>query len=93
MFTEYQLEQQYLGWFHNEGYEYANSYGIAHDGKAPEREDYKQVILKGRLLDALQRINPHIPVPALEEQVIHTLSNPENPVLIKSSPPPSGVKG
>jgi len=66
------------------GYEYINGYDITHDkvngearegalghGDAPEREDYKQVILTGRLLNTLQRINPQIPVATLEKQVVH----------------------
>ena len=85
MITEDQLEQLCLDWFREGGYEYANGYDIAHDGETPEREDYKQVLLTGRLLDVLQRINPQIPVPTLEEQVVHVLSKPEHPVLIQNN--------
>ena len=85
MITEDQLEQLCLNWFREGGYEYANGYDIAHDGDSPEREDYKQVLLTGRLLNALQRINPQIPVPTLEEQVIHVLSKPEHPALIQNN--------
>jgi type I restriction enzyme R subunit len=85
MITEDQLEQLCLDWFREGGYEYANGYDIAHDGDAPERDDYKQIILFGRLLDALQRINPQIPVTTLEEQVVHVLSKPEHPVLIQNN--------
>ncbi len=85
MITENQLEQLCLDWFREGGYEYANGYDIAHDGEAPEREDYKQVLLTGRLLDALQRINPQIPVATLEEQVVHVLSKPEHPALVRNN--------
>ena len=85
MITEDQLEQLCLSWFRDGGYEYANGYDIAHDGVAPERTDYKQVLLTGRLLDALQQINPQIPVPTLEEQVVYVLSKPEHPVLIQNN--------
>jgi len=85
MITEDQLEQLCLNWFREGGYEYANGYDIAHDGDAPEREDYKQVLLTDRLLDALQCINPQIPVPTLEEQVVHVLSKPEHPVLTQNN--------
>lgn len=85
MITEDQLEQLCLDWFREGGYQFANGYDIAHDGEAPEREDYKQVLLKGRLLDALERINPQIPVPILEEQVVHVLSKPEHPALIQNN--------
>jgi type I restriction enzyme, R subunit len=85
MITEDQLEQLCLDWFREGGYTVANGYDIAHDGESPEREDYKQVLLTGRLLDALQRINPQIPTTALEEQVVHVLSKPEHPVLIQNN--------
>jgi type I restriction enzyme R subunit len=85
MITEDQLEQLCLGWFFEGGYEYANGYDLAHDGIAPERGDYKQILLTGRLLDTLQRINPQIPVSTLEEQVVHVLSKPEHPVLIQKN--------
>ena len=85
MINEDQLERLCLDWFREGGYEYANGYDIAHDGEAPERDDYKQVLLTGRLLDALQRVNPQIPISTLEEQVIHVLSKPEHPVLIQNN--------
>ncbi len=85
MTTEDQLEQLCLGWFRAGGYEYANGYDIAHDGEAPERKDYRQVILCDRLLDALQGINPQIPVAILEAQVVHVLGKPEHPALIQNN--------
>ncbi len=85
MITEDQLEQLCLEWFRVGGYEYVYGPEIAHDGDAPEREDYRQVILSSRLLESLQRINPHIPRIALEEQVAHVLGKPESPVLIHNN--------
>lgn len=85
MITEDQLEQLCLEWFRAGGYECAYGPDIAHDGEAPERGNYKQIILSGRLLAALRRINPHIPVTALEEQVVHVLTKPEHPVLIQNN--------
>ena len=85
MITEDQLEQLCLDWFRDGGYEYANDYDIAHDGEAPERKDYRQVILCGRLRDALQRINPQIPVTTLEEQVVHVLGKPEHPAPVQNN--------
>lgn len=85
MITEDQLEKLCLGWFREGGYEYAYGPEIAPDGNGPERADYRQVLLKGRLLDSLQRINHHIPRIALEEQVVHILSKPDSPVLIHNN--------
>lgn len=85
MITEDQLEQVCLDWFREGSYEYAYGPEIAHDGEAPEREDYKQIILSKRLLSALQQINPHIPSTTLEDQVVHILTKPEHPVLIQNN--------
>ncbi|PIW56861.1 MAG: hypothetical protein COW14_09150, partial [Piscirickettsiaceae bacterium CG12_big_fil_rev_8_21_14_0_65_44_934] len=66
MITEDQLEQLCLEWFQSIGYAYANGYDIAPDGDSPERNDYRQIVLFGRLLNQLQIINPHIPASVLE---------------------------
>ena len=85
MITEDHLEKRCLDWFKEEGYEIAYGPDIAHDGEKPERADYRQVILTSRLLDALQRINPHIPKAVLEEQAVYLLGKPEHPVLIQNN--------
>jgi len=84
MINEDQLEQLCLDWFRDVGFDYANGYDIAPDGEAPEREDYRQIVLTGRLLDALARINPQIPQSALEEAA-HAISRPEHPSLIQNN--------
>jgi type I restriction enzyme R subunit len=84
MITEDQLEQLCLSWFREGGYEYAFGPDIAYDGKAPERADYRQIILNERLLNAITQINSHIPQTALEE-AIHILSKPEHPALIRNN--------
>lgn len=84
MITEDQLEQICLGWFREGGYEYAFGPDIAHDGEVPERVDYRQAVLAGRLLSAMQKINPHIPLTVLEEAAL-AVSKPESPVLIHNN--------
>jgi type I restriction enzyme, R subunit len=84
MITEDQLEQLCLEWFKSIGYAYACGYDIAPDGDMPERVDYRQIILHGRLLKQLQIINPHIPASVLEH-VADQLSKAETPVLIKNN--------
>ncbi len=84
MITEDQLEQLCLDWFRAGGYNYAFGPDIAHDGDMPERGDYQQTVLTGRLLGALQKINPHIPLETLEEAA-QTISKPESPVLIHNN--------
>ncbi|MBU1417320.1 MAG: type I restriction endonuclease subunit R [Proteobacteria bacterium] len=82
--SEDQLEQLCLEWFRAGGFEYVYGPDIGHDGEAPERCDYQQVVLQDRLLTALQRINPNIPVEALEEAAL-SVSKPEYPILIKNN--------
>ena len=84
MITEDKLEQMCLEWFREGGYEYAFGPDIAHDGEVPERMDYRQVVLAGRLLSAMQKINPHIPLAVLEEAAV-SFTKPESPVLIQNN--------
>lgn len=69
MITEDQLEQQCLGWFCEGGWETVFGPNIAHDGAAPERASYREVVLVGRLTRALARLNPGVPLPVLDEAV------------------------
>ena len=85
MITEGQLEQLCLAWFAESGYDYVSGPTIAPDGATPERPDYKQILLAGRLLEALQRINPYIPIDTLHEHVVHLLGKPDSPVLIRNN--------
>lgn len=84
MITEDQLEQLCLDWFRSGGYDCAFGPDIAFDGDTPERSDYLQTILTGRLLTALQKINPHIPIATLEEAA-QAVTKPESLVLIHNN--------
>ena len=84
MITEDQLEQLCLDWFTDQGYLYKNGYDIAPDGDSPERDDYHQVVLKQRLLERLEVLNPELPQESLDV-VVNTVSTPDTPVLIKSN--------
>jgi type I restriction enzyme R subunit len=65
--TEDQLEQEALGWLADVGY--ATLYGpdISPDGDAPERTDYRQVLLRERLRVAINTLNPTIPAAARDD--------------------------
>ena len=82
--NELLLEQLCLDWFRTGGYEYAYGPDIACDGITPERSDYQQVVLTGRLLTARQKINPHIPREILEDVAL-IVTKPESPVLIHNN--------
>lgn len=84
MITEDQLEQLCIEWFQAIGYDSICGYDIAPDSDNPERSDYRQIILHDRLLNQLQRINPHIPVATLE-QVALQVAKPETPILISNN--------
>lgn len=81
MLNEQQLEELCLSWFQEVGWRFAYGPDIAPDSSAPERTDYRQVVLQGRLLAALVRINPHIPTSSLE-QVAHALQVVSEPQMI-----------
>ncbi|MYN44969.1 HsdR family type I site-specific deoxyribonuclease [Pseudoduganella sp. FT93W] len=65
--TEDQLESEAVGWLQEVGYHYVNGYAIAPDGEYPERKNYQQPLLVERLLGAINRLNPTIPLIARED--------------------------
>jgi type I restriction enzyme, R subunit len=65
--TEDQLEQEALGWLADVGYSVVYGPDMAPDGPTPERDNYRQVILTGRLRAAIDRLNPGVPVAARED--------------------------
>ncbi|MGL4603936.1 MAG: type I restriction endonuclease subunit R [Iodobacter sp.] len=78
MINEQQLEELCLTWFQETGWQYLYGPDIAPESEIPERSDYRQVLLKQRVMTALARINPHIPAAALE-QAFHTLQMVSEP--------------
>ena len=82
--TEAQLEQLCLQWFQDTGWSYAHGPDIAPEGDSPERADYRAVVLKNRLSQAVQRINPHLP-PAVLDTVVHLVTTPDHPSLIQNN--------
>lgn len=67
--TEDQLEQLCLEWFAEGSWEVAHGPDLSPDGDAPERADYRQVLLLADLEAAIRRINPHLPEAAVEQAV------------------------
>ena len=84
MITENELEALALTWFQDSGWEYRFGPDIAPDGDTPERADYRQVLLQGRLADALRRLNPDVPDAVLEE-VLHRVAKLHEPSVIQSN--------
>ncbi len=64
--TESAIEDLAIKLFERQGYSYIHGPDIAFDGDAPERSDYAQVILGGRLEQAVRRINPKLSTDLLQ---------------------------
>ena len=82
--TEDQLEQETLAWLTDAGYCHRYGLDIAPDGSAPERSNYSQVLLVGRLREAINRLNPLVPLVAREDAVQQVL-NLDTPVLLAAN--------
>ncbi len=82
--TEDQLEQEALGWLAEVGYSTLYGPDIACDGDAPERSDYRQVVLVERLRAAVERLNPAIPA-AAREDAIRQVVDLGTPVLLSAN--------
>jgi type I restriction enzyme, R subunit len=80
-FTESVIEQAALDWFTNLGYSYAFGPEIACDGEHPERGDYQEALLLGRLREAIARLNPSIPA-TVREEALRRMARPGKPALL-----------
>lgn len=78
---ESQVEIVTVDYFRELGYEYVHGPSIAPDGETPERADYGQVVLVGRLRTALGRINPGMPREVIED-VIRQVTRTDSPDLV-----------
>lgn len=77
--TENDIELWAIEELENLGWNYIHGAIIAPDGKQPERTSFSDVILKGRLQEAIARNNTHIPFEAQQEalKVIGRIASPE----------------
>ena len=78
--TESTVEAAALEWLETVGWQVAHGPDIAPDTPGAERADYGQVVLEGRLRQALGRLNPSLPDSALED-ALRRLSHPEGATL------------
>ncbi|HIC91587.1 MAG TPA: type I restriction endonuclease subunit R, partial [Syntrophaceae bacterium] len=67
-------EQPALEWFRELGYEIKFGPDISPGGTHPERDSHGDVVLQGRLRAALERLNPHLPMDAIEDAMHHLLN-------------------
>lgn len=82
--TESDIELLAIGHLEKLGYQYLYGPHIASDGESPERENYAQVVLTGRLQAAIARINPHIPGP-VQEQALKEVLRVATPDLVQTN--------
>ena len=69
LIDEDQVEQIAIDWFKGLGYGYLNGYDIAPDGDNPQRDNYQEVLLPERLQATLIKLNPSLPVSAIDEAI------------------------
>lgn len=81
-FSESVVEDASLAWLEATGWQIAHGPDIAPDMPAAERADYGEVVLAERLRDALARLNPELPVEALED-AFRKLTRPEGADLVQ----------
>jgi type I restriction enzyme R subunit len=82
--NENDVELTALAWLQQLGYELRHGPEIGPDQPGAERSDYSQVVLEGRLRQALQRLNPSVPADALEE-AFRKLTRPDLPSLVANN--------
>ncbi len=83
-FTESIIEQAAMAWFESLGYLILSGPEIAPGEAAAERDNYGQVVLEHRLRQALQRLNPAVPLDAIDE-AFRKLTRPDSPSLIANN--------
>lgn len=77
-------ESEFEGWvlemLAEQGWHTVHGPDIAPGMLDAERSDYREVVLEGRLRDAIYRLSPHLPDDAVED-AIKTALRPESPVI------------
>ena len=80
MLNEGDVEAVALEWLRELGWSTAHGSGIGPEAERAERGDYSQVVLEGRLREALGRLNPELPPEALDD-ALRRLIRPEGSSL------------
>ena len=82
--TESEVEDAALEWLAGLGYAVAHGPDIGPEGSEQERVSYDEVLLAGRLREALARLNPHLSAETLEE-VLRKVRQAKTPSLIEEN--------
>ena len=78
------VEEAALNWFEEVGYSIAHGPEMAPGEVASERDSFADVILVGRLRDAINRLNPTIPEDA-RENALRKVLHPDNPSFLANN--------
>jgi type I restriction enzyme R subunit len=81
---ESHVEQAALQWLAALGYTTASGADIAPGEVLAERDAYEEVVLQGRLRQAVQRLNPEVP-PEAQEEAIRKVLRAEHPTLVANN--------
>ena len=82
--TESTIELFAIEQFEQLGYQYVYGPSIAPDSETPERDRWDEVLLSGRLMHALQRINPKLPH-AILQGALKEVQRIHSPELLTSN--------
>lgn len=82
--NEAQIEEFTIRTLQGLGYEYQDGLELSPEESHPERQSYGDVLLKDRLTQAIERINPHIPAD-IRNQAQRELQNIASPDLISNN--------
>ena len=82
--NESHVEEAALTWFRELGYTVAHGPHMAPGESAAERDSFADVVLVGRLRDAITRLNPSVPEDAREEALRKVL-RPDNPSFLANN--------
>jgi type I restriction enzyme R subunit len=84
LITEAHLEDVVLGYLQEEGWQVLYGPNVAPGESGAERGDYRDVVLAGRLLAAIERLNPSLSADAVDE-AIKVVLRPESQVVVSEN--------
>jgi type I restriction enzyme R subunit len=86
--TESIVEDAALEWFGELGYAVGHGPHLAPGEPAAERDSFSEVVLVGRLREAIRRLNPAIPIATLRDTVLPKLLSGEISTSLLNSKSP-----
>ncbi|HND54706.1 MAG TPA: type I restriction endonuclease subunit R, partial [Pirellulaceae bacterium] len=82
--NESHVEAAAIEWFQDLGYAFVHGPEIAPGEPAAERDSFADVVLVGRLRDAVERLNPQVPAEA-QEEALRKVLRVESPSLVTTN--------